>query len=100
MVRAQLGKDRQTFFGRADTFLSECISNTITPFNHSQGSFKRFVLMCNTYAERQILALLFSYIILRPLFVPLAILWCKMALFKRAWHKVKVLPRPCASGST
>ena len=29
----------------------------------------------------------------------LASVWCKMAFFKRAWHKVKVLPRlnPCRS---
>ena len=28
-----------------------------------------------------------------------ALLWCKMALFKRVWWKVKVLPRPWAAGS-
>ena len=28
-----------------------------------------------------------------------AILWCKITFFKRAWHKVKVLPRPWAAGS-
>ena len=29
-----------------------------------------------------------------------ALLWSKMAKFKRAWHKVIVLPRPWAAGST